>query len=35
MSFDCWIQSTMDFVYMFNAFIQFEISGYVEDIVCY
>ena len=22
----------MDFVYMFNAFIQFEISGYVEDV---
>ena len=35
MSVDCWIQSTMDFVYTFNAFIQFEISDYVEDIVCY
>ena len=35
MGVDCWIQSTMDFVYMFNAFIQFPISGYVEDMFCY
>ena len=35
MSVDCWIQSTMHFVYMFTAFIQFEISGYVEDMFCY